>query len=111
MLPSLRAICLPAAELIKKLIAPDAVLFFDSDWLLFDTNEALKDNIKDITRIHHTIIDGSAQVQACSIACRMSWAANRQTTKIEGMAYCLLGIFDIQMPSLYGKGQAAFTRF
>ncbi|UKZ66567.1 uncharacterized protein TrAtP1_007739 [Trichoderma atroviride] len=41
----------------------------------------------------------------------MSWAANRQTTRPEDMAYCLLGLFDINMPLLYGEGRVkAFKR-
>ncbi|KAH8195177.1 hypothetical protein TruAng_010656 [Truncatella angustata] len=40
----------------------------------------------------------------------MSWAANRVTTRPEDMAYCLLGIFDIHMPLIYGEGSRAFQR-
>jgi hypothetical protein len=40
----------------------------------------------------------------------MSWASKRQTTKIEDIAYCLLGVFDIQMPLQYGEGGKAFIR-
>ncbi|KAJ4136674.1 hypothetical protein NW754_16779 [Fusarium falciforme] len=40
----------------------------------------------------------------------MSWAANRQTTLIEDRAYSLLGLFDINMPMLYGEGERAFQR-
>nr|VWP00237.1 Zn(2)-C6 fungal-type domain-containing protein [Ganoderma boninense] len=40
----------------------------------------------------------------------MSWAAKRQTTKVEDEAYSLLGIFDIQMSPLYGEGRRAFRR-
>jgi len=40
----------------------------------------------------------------------MSWAATRETTRIEDIAYCLLGIFGVNMPMLYGEGQRAFTR-
>lgn len=40
----------------------------------------------------------------------MSWAANRQTTRIEDMAYCLLGLFDVNMPLLYGEESKAFRR-
>ncbi|KAI1375374.1 heterokaryon incompatibility protein-domain-containing protein [Hypoxylon crocopeplum] len=32
------------------------------------------------------------------------------TTRPEDMAYCLLGIFDINMPMLYGEGHKAFLR-
>lgn len=41
----------------------------------------------------------------------MSWVANRATTRDEDMAYCLMGLFDISMPILYGEGLSkAFRR-
>lgn len=40
----------------------------------------------------------------------MSWASHRSTTRVEDRAYSLLGIFDINMPLLYGKGAKAFRR-
>jgi hypothetical protein len=35
----------------------------------------------------------------------MSWAAKRETTKDEDGAYCLLGIFSIFIPLIYGEGK------
>jgi hypothetical protein len=35
----------------------------------------------------------------------MSWAAHRQTTRQEDEAYSLLGIFDVQIPPIYGEGR------
>ncbi|KAF2994999.1 hypothetical protein E8E14_001005 [Neopestalotiopsis sp. 37M] len=40
----------------------------------------------------------------------MSWAAGRHTARQEDMAYCLLGLFDVNMPMLYGEGDKAFLR-
>ncbi|MCJ1239951.1 hypothetical protein MMC14_007950 [Varicellaria rhodocarpa] len=40
----------------------------------------------------------------------MSWAAKRETTRIEDIAYCLLGIFGVNLPLLYGEGERAFIR-
>ncbi|KAL8990621.1 MAG: hypothetical protein Q9177_000771 [Variospora cf. flavescens] len=40
----------------------------------------------------------------------MSWASKRQTSRTEDMAYCLLGLFDVNMPLLYGEGHKAFMR-
>lgn len=40
----------------------------------------------------------------------MEWAASRQTTHLDE-AYCLLRIFDINMPTLCGEGIKAFRRF
>jgi hypothetical protein len=40
----------------------------------------------------------------------MSWAAGRETTREEDIAYCLLGLFEVNMPLLYGEGARAFIR-
>lgn len=40
----------------------------------------------------------------------MSWAAQRQTRRIEDIAYCLMGLFSVNMPMLYGEGSKAFLR-
>ncbi|KAH8711817.1 hypothetical protein GQ44DRAFT_813277 [Phaeosphaeriaceae sp. PMI808] len=40
----------------------------------------------------------------------MSWASSRETSRLEGNAYALLGIFGINMPLLYGEGEKAFVR-
>ncbi|KAH7014271.1 heterokaryon incompatibility protein-domain-containing protein, partial [Microdochium trichocladiopsis] len=45
-----------------------------------------------------------------SVAQRLSWACNRETTRKEDIAYCLLGIFRVSMPLLYGEGSKAFER-
>ena len=45
-----------------------------------------------------------------SISKKMSWAAQRKTTRIEDMAYSLTGIFGVYMPPLYGEGNHAFIR-
>jgi hypothetical protein len=41
---------------------------------------------------------------------RMLWASSRQTTRLEDIAYCLLAIFNVHMPLLYGEGDRAFLR-
>lgn len=66
--------------------------------------------IAHITRIHIGALRDRSTIQRYSIAQRMSWAATRETTRREDIAYCLLGIFNIHMPMLYGEGEAAFTR-
>ena len=45
-----------------------------------------------------------------SIAQRMAWASYRHATRPEDVAYSLMGIFDVNMPMLYGEGNRAFTR-
>ena len=55
------------------------------------------------------MLQGS-DVKRCSIAMRMTWASDRETTRPEDSAYCLLGIFGVNMPLLYGEGAKAFLR-
>lgn len=50
------------------------------------------------------------QVKKASIAARMSWAAGRETTRLEDRAYSLLGLFQVHMPLLYGEGNKSFQR-
>lgn len=63
-----------------------------------------------ITGIPLKILNHEKDVDAMSIAQRLSWAADRETTRIEDQAYCLLGLFRINMPLLYGEGRKAFLR-
>jgi hypothetical protein len=62
----------------------------------------------------HTGIDvkilRGAKLSDISIARRMSWTANRKTTRKEDIAYCLMGIFGVHMPLLDGEGMKAFQR-
>jgi hypothetical protein len=56
------------------------------------------------------LLNSDVQLKQISVARRMSWAALRETTRLEDLAYCLLGIFDVNMPLLYGEGEKAFIR-
>ena len=64
-----------------------------------------------ITGVPHDVLADRAAVAHKSVAQKMSWASGRHTTKAEDRAYCLLGLFGINMPLLYGEGARAFTRF
>ncbi|KAK0753691.1 heterokaryon incompatibility protein-domain-containing protein [Schizothecium vesticola] len=60
-------------------------------------------------RIHRQLL--ARRLKAHGISSRMSWASRRSTTRPENIAYCLLGIFSVNMPLLYGEGGArAFQR-
>lgn len=62
------------------------------------------------TNIPESILCDSEELETTSIAQRMSWAADRVTTRKEDGAYSLMGIFGINMPLLYGEGDKAFYR-
>ena len=66
--------------------------------------------VEEVTGIPKAVLTGARTLDSCSVAQRMSWAAERKTTKLEDQAYSLLGLFDINMPALYGEGKNAFLR-
>ncbi|KAE8332906.1 heterokaryon incompatibility protein-domain-containing protein [Aspergillus sergii] len=65
---------------LQELLAPREVYFLASDWSDMGTRTTLCSLIKEITGID------------------------------ENIAYCLMGIFNVNMPLLYGEGEKAFTR-
>ncbi|KAL9093956.1 MAG: hypothetical protein Q9165_003626 [Trypethelium subeluteriae] len=95
---------------LQELIAPIDIVFFDGEWNSIGTKSELIGELSSITGIDIDILNGRAEVQTASIAKRMSWAAHRMTTRIEDQAYCLLGLFSVKMPMLYGEREAAFIR-
>ncbi|KAH8650605.1 heterokaryon incompatibility protein-domain-containing protein [Tricladium varicosporioides] len=92
-----------------QLLAPPIVHIFDRSWKFIGSRTELRGLIADITGIDHMFFD-TGDLSQYSIAQKMSWASGRQTTRIEDQAYCLLGIFGITMPLLYGEGSEAFRR-
>ncbi|KAF2673849.1 HET-domain-containing protein [Microthyrium microscopicum] len=85
---------------LQELIAPRSVSFFSHDKHLLGDKGSLEDLINEITGVPQSVLNGSA-LSTWAVTERLSWAANRQTTRIEDGAYCLLGIFDIVMPLIY----------
>ena len=95
---------------LQELVAPANVQFYTTDWSYFGAKTMLSDRISARTGIDSRYLRGDS-LELASIAERMSWAAKRSTTRPEDAAYCLLGIFDIHMPLIYGEGlQKAFVR-
>jgi len=98
---------------LQELVAPRVQRFYDANWNLLGTKEDLVEVIAEITRIPSLVlVEASATSLAqFTVAQKMSWAARRITTREEDMSYCLLGIFDINLPLLYGEGgERAFLR-
>lgn len=94
---------------LQELVAPSCVVFFDQTWRYMGTRSDFKDSIAQITGIDVEILDGGDPA-LCSIAKRMSWASKRETTRVEDIAYCLMGLFGINMPLIYGERHKAFIR-
>ncbi|KAK1833962.1 heterokaryon incompatibility protein-domain-containing protein [Podospora conica] len=100
---------------LQEVIAPRVVEFFDASWQSrgFKHYETVRQHLSRITGIASKVIyNGSVEiVNTICLGQRMSWAAYRETSRLEDTAYCLIGIFQIHMPLLYGEGDKAFLRF
>jgi hypothetical protein len=97
---------------LQELIAPRSLVFFayvPGGWMEIGDRISLLDLVVGRTGIDEGILRGR-DLEECAIATRMSWASDRQTTRVEDIAYCLLGIFNVNMPLLYGEGGKAFIR-
>ncbi|KAM0429700.1 hypothetical protein ACHAPT_006306 [Fusarium lateritium] len=124
---------------LQELIAPRSVDFFDQNWIRFGTrDDDLLDRVCQRTGVWPQLFseprcacpggdsappvrDGNCMechktdclpqiLDTFAVSVKMSWAASRVTTRKEDAAYCLLGLFNINMPMLYGEGDKAFLR-
>jgi len=95
---------------LQELIAPALVDFFSSEGERLGNKLTLEPIIHEITGIATGALRGDA-LSNFIIDERMSWAERRNTTLEEDKAYCLLGIFNVSMPLIYGEGgERAFRR-
>lgn len=95
---------------LQELIAPRTVEFFSKDYCLLGDKRSLERTIHEITGIAFEALRRDRPLHDFSIDERMSWAENRNTTRPEDAAYCLLGIFGVYIPLIYGEGQKRALR-
>ncbi|KAI1787057.1 HET-domain-containing protein [Ganoderma leucocontextum] len=95
---------------LQELIAPMRVEFLAMDWTSIGSKRGLASLVSKITNVNYSALLLLEPLSEFSVAQRLSWASRRQTTRAEDRAYCLLGLFDIHMPALYGEGDRAFRR-
>ncbi|KAK0713753.1 heterokaryon incompatibility protein-domain-containing protein [Lasiosphaeria miniovina] len=95
---------------LQELIAPCAIEFYDASWAPRGTKASLTSLLSSITRIDADVLLNHRLLPSIPVAKRMSWAADRGTTRIEDRAYCLFGIFDVHLPLIYGEGAKSFIR-
>ncbi|KAF2174755.1 hypothetical protein K469DRAFT_770495, partial [Zopfia rhizophila CBS 207.26] len=90
---------------LQELLAPRKLLFYDENWKFIGDRLRWKSIIADITNIHEDALMGDLNwIKRYSVAQKMSWASERSTTRPEDIAYSLMGIFNVNMPLLYGEG-------
>jgi hypothetical protein len=93
---------------LQELLAPATVEFFSKEGKRLGSKISLEKEIHETTKIPIGAIRGQSLVEF-SVEQRLSWAANRTTTFKEDKVYCLLGIFNVFLPLIYGEGEAYAT--
>lgn len=104
---------------LQELLAPHIVLFLTRDWQLIGSKGSdgqtrsgvqisyqpqLEDTVAEITGIPHNVLCDFRKSDILSVSDRLTWIANRKTTREEDMSYSMLGIFGVTMPVIYGEG-------
>lgn len=94
---------------LQELLAPRSVEFFSQEGKRLGDKESLQQQIHEITGIAVKALQGD--LSQFSDDERRMWAAKRETTVEEDHVYCLLGIFQVYLPLIYGEGKDhAFRR-
>jgi hypothetical protein len=100
---------------LQELIAPSRVRFYSRFWLFLGTRQQLAQALHETTNIHISVLQRSEKevlnLASHCVARKMSWAAARETTRPEDIAYAMFGLFGVHLPPLYGEGaEKAFLR-
>ncbi|KAK1832984.1 hypothetical protein QBC39DRAFT_425079 [Podospora conica] len=105
---------------LQELLAPSRLWFYNQAWFRIGVivksdreshiRSDLSISVAKVTGIPVSAITCYRGLSSASVSSKMSWAAKRETTRIEDTAYCMLGLFGVHMPLLYGEGRQSFTR-
>ncbi|ETS78370.1 hypothetical protein PFICI_10432 [Pestalotiopsis fici W106-1] len=95
--------------MLQELLAPTVVEFYSADATMLGDKQSLEHLIHDITRIPAEALRG-APLSDFTVAERESWVHGRYTLREEDIVYCLLGIFNVTMPVVYGEGRKRAQR-
>jgi hypothetical protein len=94
---------------LQELLAPASVQFFTREGRRLGDKRSLEQQIQEIAGIPIPALRGTP-LSRFSVDERLKWAERRQTTRKEDWAYCLLGIFGVFMPLIYGEGRGNAIR-
>jgi hypothetical protein len=89
---------------LQELLAPATVKFFSVEGDSLGDKTSLEKRIHKITKIDILALRGTPLSQF-SPSERIKWSRGRQTAKNEDAVYCLLGIFEVFLPLIYGEGK------
>jgi hypothetical protein len=89
---------------LQELLAPVSVEFFSTEGKWLGDKKSLENDLCEITKIPVDALPGT-RLREFSVEQRFFWAVDRHTTREEDQAYCLLGIFGVHLPLIYGEGK------
>ncbi|KAK4039476.1 vegetative incompatibility protein HET-E-1 [Parachaetomium inaequale] len=97
---------------LQELLAPSRVEFYTADWVRLGEK---RDPDLVLALSHASLVDECVlgrvvSLEEVSVAKKFYWASKRTTTRREDEAYCLMGLFNVNMPLMYGEGSRAFFR-
>ncbi|TRX87731.1 hypothetical protein FHL15_011381 [Xylaria flabelliformis] len=95
---------------LQELLSPQDIRFYDKDWNFIGTKMTLAGVLEEITGIDKCYLTREKHFETACITTKMSWMAGRTTTRVEDIAYSMLGILNINMTTQYGEGLRAFNR-
>jgi hypothetical protein len=93
---------------LQELLAPASVEFFSREGKFLGSRISLEQEIHEITGIPTKALRGQ-KLSEFSVEERMRWARKRTTTVKEDRVYCLLGIFGVFLPLIYGEREGHAT--
>lgn len=91
---------------LQELIAPASVFFYSKCGSFIEDKLKLAPLLSKVTMIPEPALRG-LDLSRYSVKERLDWAEHRRTSVPEDVAYCLLGIFEVDMPILYADGDPA----
>lgn len=94
---------------LQELLAPKRVEFYSVEGTYLGDKTTLESQIHERSGIPIAALRGTPLSEFSSEEL-FKWGQNRVTHKEEDRAYCLLGIFNVYMPVIYGERENAFTR-
>ncbi|KAH7918591.1 hypothetical protein BV22DRAFT_997243, partial [Leucogyrophana mollusca] len=100
---------------LQEMLAPSVIRFYKQDWTPYnaapmDNGKVVNDKedetmLKLLGRV--TGVDRDSLVKfapgRANVRQKMAWASKRSTKRPEDIAYCLMGIFGVSIPVLYGR--------
>ncbi|KAF2999802.1 hypothetical protein E8E13_006354 [Curvularia kusanoi] len=89
---------------LQELLAPSSVEFFCKQGRRLGSKVSLEQEVHEITKVPIAALRGR-KLSNFGIDERLSWGKKRTTTLKEDKVYCLLGIFGVFLPLIYGEGE------